>query len=430
MQVISFHADEVSDAVKEACMNLLASLCASSKKGKEVVSGTDDCSSCITFASDCISSHAKLYNDSTSTESEGDLLDVMVEKPSISLPTPIEIGDCNIVLLSITFLSSIVRAKLSRMEVIKNNELKEALQIMLENSPSYAMKFAITSFFAALARYAKDFTNEESYYSVQNMSSMLLSSFNPKKSKQGARFSSSESSTPLFGDFSAMHHYNDNLVLATSCTAFEHMLPYMPHDLVQDVLEDLLQKFSDMIKYEMKTTKKIAVKTRNSGLLVCNISSILLQCTTRIEYQTIIKNESVLSDLLRLILLNPGEKLVEGKKDSLDDIHARETEKTNWYCCVAHCMQCLAVLSVEPLDIGETKTWDDIMARVESEIQVVRKGRRTTTSLRMAVDTAPKNKVTQLSMTVALNNYLNGNFDPASIVAARKIIDNLDLNSK
>ena len=423
----ALYVDNVSDDVKEACMDLLASLCKSSKKGKEAISNADECSSCIAFASDHTVTHANIYKDDTSSESVGDLLDTMMVKAPDSSTQPIKNDDWNIVLSSITFLSSIVHMKASRIEIIQDNDLKEALCTILENSPYPIMKFAIVSFFAALARYAKDFANEESSYSVQNLSSTLLLVFNPKQVKQGARLSVSERSTPLFGDFSAMHHYNDNLVLATAAAAFENILCHMSQELGHEVLLDLLQKFSDIIKYETKTTKKIAVKTRNSGLLVCNISSILFHCATRNEYQDMIKEESLLFDLLRIILLNPGEKLVEGKKDSSDDIKAREDEKTNWNCSVMYCLQCLAVLSIEPLEMGDgVKTWDDIMSHVETEIQISRKGRRST-SLRMVDSVQAKNKTLQVTIIGSLKEFMNNSSNPGSSVAARKIIDNLDI---
>merc|ERR1712045_209373 len=144
-------------------------------------------------------------------------------------------------------------------------------------------------------------------------------------------------------------------------------LCHMPENLVQNILLEVLQKFSDMIKYEMRMTKKIAVKTKNSGLLVCNISSILIHCAHRLECQDAIRKESVLTDLIRLILLKPGQKIGEGKKDDSNSAQAQtmDLEKTNWQCAVTHCLQCLALLSIVPLELDNGKTWDDIMSYVE-----------------------------------------------------------------
>ncbi len=425
MQVIAHHAEEMSGSVKEACMDLLATVCSSSKKGKEVVSSTAECSQCITFASDCITDHAKKYVDNSSTESECDLLDTMTQKAPNSTPKSIEMDDYNITLLSISFLSSLTHIKETRMEMIKDGKLKDSLSLMLEVSPSHVMKFAIASFLAALGRYVKDFSFEESQYSIEGLSMMLLSTFNPK---QGARFSVSETSTPLFGDFSEMHHYNDNLVLATVCKGFEHMLCHMPQKLVHDILSEVLGKFSDMIKYEMRITKKIAMKTKNSGLLVSNISSILIHCAHRLECQNEIMTESVLCDLLRLILLNPGEKIGEGRKEDSNNAQAQamDVEKTNWECSVTHCLQCLALLSVGPLELDNGKTWDDIMSNVESEIQVTRRGKRAN-SLRMVGAAGQKSNTVEISVVGSLNAYVNNQFDRTGSVAAKKVLENLDL---
>merc|ERR1712038_142930 len=168
----------------------------------------------------------------------------------------------------------------------------------------------------------------------------------------------------------------------------------MPKELLSDVLSMLIAKFSDIVKYEMRTTKKIAVKTRNNGLLVSNLSSLLLLCATRLEHQCALKNKAFLSDLLRIALLNPGEKMVEGKKDSEETIKALKIDKSNWNCCLMQCLQCLAVLSVSPLDIEGVESWDEIMVTVEAEVQVFIKGRKTN---RIMNSTTPKNQSNQLN---------------------------------
>merc|ERR1712154_209156 len=101
-------------------------------------------------------------------------------------------------------------------------QLLDAFNVVLESSPSQIIKFGVASFFSTLARYVSDLSQEGSHYSIQSLSSTLLATFDPKHSQQ-VRYSQSEMMPPLFGDFSKMHHFNDNLVLATACAAFEHM---------------------------------------------------------------------------------------------------------------------------------------------------------------------------------------------------------------
>lgn len=58
---------------------------------------------------------------------------------------------------------------------------------------------------------------------------------------------------------------------------YAHMLSCIPEDLVHELLSTLAQKLFDSILDEMKASKNITLKTRNSGLLVCNITSIRSQ---------------------------------------------------------------------------------------------------------------------------------------------------------
>ena len=423
MQVITYHADGKSDAVNEACMKFLATICTSSKRAREAISHANECSACLSFASKCIASHASVFEDTSSSETVGDLLDTMVEKPSSS--APLEIGNVNIILSSITFLSCMTRIITTRTLIIQDAQVKDAFNVILKSSPSQIIKFGVVSFFATLAQYVSDFSQEESQYSVQSLSSILLTTFD-RNIPQQVRHSQSETVPPLFGDFSKMHHFNDNLVLATACTAFEHMFCRMPKELLNDVLSTIVRKFSDMVKYEMKTTKKIAMKARNSGLLVSNLSSLLFLCATRLEHQDDLKNKSFLSDLLRVILLNPGEKLVEGKKDNEDTINAMKIDKTNWNCCLMHCLRCLALLSIEVFDIDGVESWDEIMSSVESEVQVYTQGRRAN---RVVGSNTSKNQVTRLSTVAKLSKYWKDGLDSGISVAAKKVIDNLDLLS-
>lgn len=158
--------------------------------------------------------------------------------------------------------------------------------------------------------------------------------------------------------------------------------------------------------------------------MACNLSHLLHLSSIRPEQKDKLRCESFLTDLLRLILLNPAEKLVEGKKDSEDDIKAQQVEKSNWSCCLMHCLQCLAVMSVEPLDEESTLSWEKIMASAESEVQTSLKVNR---SSRMLLTNTPMDQAAQLSTVSVLNKYWKDGFNSGTSIAAKKIIDNLDL---
>ena len=254
--------------------------CRQPKQGKQAISGSDEAITTIEFASECIIGHSKQFIISVS-ENDCDLLDTLVEKPQLTpQQDATNASEDDLALASLTFLSSISRVKESRLRIIQNEKLKEALSAIFEKSPSPMIKFAIASLLSSLSRYSKDFISEnDSCYSVDNMISMIALAFSSKQSKQSVR--SSEQQSTLFGNFSKSHQYNDNLIHATACEAFEHMLSNTSENLVRELISTLAQKLSDIVAYEMKTSKKIALKTRNSGLLVSNITSILSHCAKR-----------------------------------------------------------------------------------------------------------------------------------------------------
>ena len=415
MQVIAYHSDDVSVPVKEACMDFLATICTKSKTAKTEISVANETSACIEIACGCILSHSKRITDIPQLASTGDLLDSIVDTPKDT--DAIEIDDINLVLSCLSFLSSITRVKSTRKLIIQDLNLKESLSTILENTPSYAVKYAVNYFCATLARYISDFDQEGSRYSIPILSSMLLKCF----TTQRARHKPTESTSLLYGNFSKIHNYNDNLVLATACSAFEHMLPYMSTELVDEVLITLSSKFSEMVKYEMRTAKRVAMKTRNSGLLASNLVLFLFLCSVRSEYKTSLRKQQIISDLMCLILLNPGDNLSEGKKDNEDDIRVLRIEKTNWNCGVMYCLQCLATLSIE---LDDVHSWDEIISSVELEVQQTVKFRRSNRTIGTSTskETMPSN-----SLLETLNKFIGDSVDSGSSIAAKKIIENLDL---
>jgi hypothetical protein len=424
MQVISYHSEENSHSTKEVCMDFLASISMRSKSAKEAISSADESSACIEFASSCILNHVKMFSN-TSSDGVGDLLGTAVETEAVGAQAKID--DTQIVLSSLTLLSALAQIKSSRTKIISDLKLHEALGLILESSSSQPIKHIVSLLLATLGRYVKDFEEEGSQYSVSSLSSILLLGF---KAKHTGYHPQTESTTPLFGNFSKVHHYNENLVLATICTAYENMFSNMTTDQVKEVLPEIIVKFADVVTNEMKMTKKIAMKTRNGGLLARTLSTFMYLCSLRPEYQNDLKVDIVLTDLFRLVLLNPGEKLVEGKKDNDDEIKALKVDKVNWNCCVMQCLQCLAILSTEPLETTDesrrSKSWDEIITSVESEVQFSLKNKRST---RLLSSTSSKtNQVAQVKAVAVLNKFWSEGFDSGSSVAAKKVLDNLDLH--
>ena len=424
MQVIASQ-DEASDDVKVDCMQLLGALCCS-RQGKQAISGSSESIQTIEFASDCIVYHSKSFTDTLLT-GECDLLDNLVDKSESDVNSTYSVNDNNLALASITFLSSIAREKDSRLRILQDGKLKEAFSKIFEKSSSPMIRFAIASLLASLARYAKDFSSEESCYSIETMFSMIALVFSPNQAKQNMRVSASEKQISLFGNFSKTHQYNDNLVQATAYQAFEHMLSDTPENLTRELISNLAQKLSEVVSYEMKTSKKIAMKTRNSGLFACNITSIFSVCASRIEFKADLTSDGILIDLLRIILLNPAESVVEGKKDGEDEKNAQSEERRYWNCCVTNCLQCISSLSIDPeIRDNNESSWDEIMALVESEVQFYIKGKR-----KIRLTAAAANDIDQqsdqITIVSALTKFVNGGLNASSAVAAGKIMDNLDM---
>ena len=424
MQVITSQDDAIGD-VKADCMQLLGALCGS-RQGKQAISGSSESIETIEFASDCIVNHCKGFSDTPLT-SECDLLDNLIEKSESDVNTSDSMHDNDLALASITFLSSIARERDSRSRILQDRTLKEALSNIFEKSPSPMIRFAISSFLTSLARYTKDISSEGSCYSIETMFSMIALVFSPNQAKQNMRVPASEKQKSLFGDFSKTHQYNDNLVQATAYQAFEHMLSDTPENLTRELISSLAQKLSEVVAYEMKTSKKIALKTRNSGLVACNITSIYSLCALRNEFKADLTSDGILNDLLRIILLNPADSIVEGKKDGEDEKRAQAEERKYWNCCVTNCLQCISSLSIDP-EIRESNesSWDEIMSTVESEVQFYNKGKRKIRLTAAAANNIDQ-QTEQVTIVSALTKFINGGPNASSAVAAGKIMDNLDM---
>ena len=86
-----------------------------------------------------------------------------------------------------------------------------------------------------------------------------------------------------------------------------------------------------------------------------------------------------------------------------------------------YCLQCLATLSIE---LDDVHSWDEIISSVELEVQQTVKFRRSNRTIGTSTskETMPSN-----SLLETLNKFIGDSVDSGSSIAAKKIIENLDL---
>merc|ERR1711957_968124 len=111
----------------------------------------------------------------------------------------------------------------------------------------------------------------------------------------------------------------------------------MGAELRSEITLTLQQLFTSLIDYAASPGKKLERKMRNSGVLICSITSIFIRLLGSAENHMLLFNTQLLGSFIKFVLVNPPKALP-------NDIVAEN--KAYWECALNQCLQCLAALTI------------------------------------------------------------------------------------
>jgi len=418
MQVIATAKSSSSRDVKLACLNLLVTLCTETKIGRDAVSDAELCESCIDFSSQVLCSSTSNSRDDRSDnescdedqtdESEVKKIGKKLNKLCISVPEE----KLPITLASLSFLTALLCVPKCRDKLFHDEMLRECLNSLVLNSGHYIVQHAVIKFLSMAARYIKKDCVEESY-SVDFMSLIFLSVI---ESAQSGKKKSFEPNFPVSSNVN-VSECNQNLVHASTCSAIECILCYMSLERRSKISTTLQQLFTSLIDYAASPGKKLERKMRNSGVLICSITSIFIRLLGSAENHMLLFNTQLLGSFIKFILVNPPKALP-------NDIVAEN--KAYWECALNQCLQCLAALTIEAgVDDSNNISWIEVISGAESAMTQNNKltGRFQKLSLEMARKRPTSQAVTFSSCLKAFTEDLS---DPCRSIASKQILERLE----
>ena len=232
-----------------------------SRSGRDAISQSENSVSCIEFASDLIKDLAddlKEVEDANEKErKESDFSQVSIELEAIS------------------FVSNLVSNANIREVLLSDDKLLSAIEDLAKESVSYQVQHASLLFLANAAKWVITSTEASNGF-VDTLVTSLLSVLDSSQIRQESRQSNKSSGLSSFGDFSKSHEFNENLILASTCQVLAILFPKLSHECMVKVMDTISRTWNDTLNFHIFSTKKTASKTRNGGLLMYNISSILL----------------------------------------------------------------------------------------------------------------------------------------------------------
>jgi hypothetical protein len=395
MQFIASHEDNsFGRDVGSACLNLLIAL-SETRKGKEVICGSDLCDTCIEYASTSVKNFTDIIDAKSSDETM--FTSPPGEERSISEDISLEIS-------CMSFLKSLLSSKRCREIISKDEMLKLNIDLLIVESNSSELQYEVVNFLTSLCRYTSGMEHSI-IYSVESLLATLMSILKPDRQTKRIM---SETNGPIFGDLTESHRCNRNLVLSAVCLSLESMVSNMTHSNEADVLNALILQCSSVVDFHLAPAKKIAKKTMNSGILMNNITSVFLQLGSSLENQKIMKTTNVLSILSTLLLLDPF--------DSADPL--MEEDDINWRCAQTHCLQYLATLAIEPISLEDKNAlWEESISNAEKRIMESRKSRR--------VRKKGTSEAT-ISFLHTVQLFTTDENDATRMIAAKKLLSRLD----
>lgn len=377
-----------------------------SRAGRDAISQSENSVSCIEFASDLIK----------------DLVDDLkdVEDANEKETKESDFSQVSIELEAISFVSNLVSNANIREVLLSDDKLLSAIEDLAKESDSYQVQHASLLFLANAAKWVITSTDVNNCF-VDTLVTSLLSILDSSQIRQESRQSNKSSGLSSFGDFSKSHEFNENLILASTCQVLAILFPKLSHECIVKVMETISRTWNDTLNFHIFSTKKTASKTRNGGLLMYNISSILLLSVGSERVQEVMNEAGNIEDILRFIILDPEK--IEKKSKQVDSVDSSSTDLIFWKSARTQALQCLAILTNNlTYKSKDGMSWEELIRNIEENSTSKQANKIRTFAL------SQQSKVSSVRrLGHALDEFIQNSSDQLGIIAARRIQDNLFL---
>jgi len=407
LQVISRSSDITDQEPIKACLSLLIMIATNSTDGRDSISNSDECVFCMEHASSAI----KRIATQSKTNSNSCLEEIVEHKSSSSPEIEYDV---------LLFLTSLIPNKKCREIIFSDEEFLPSIEKLATEGPTYELQHAALLYLDSCARFIQ-YDAADNHHDSDIICSSLLNIIDSSQIRRKTREIAASGNIGTFGSFSKTHQFNENLVLASTCQVLEALIPNLPLDLLSKVLQSLSAVWNETLPFHCSLSRRATSRTRNSGNLMFNISSIFLLLVGRNEAQNLFKDSNVIEDLLYLIIMDVNWQENKNARNETDDSVVKDIKY--WRGAVSQSLQCVAVLTMNPMFVtSDGKGWLDMIANVEQNESPPKPAGK----IRVFTSTVPASEQRQ-SLTKTLENVANNSSDPICSITAKKIMNNLFL---
>lgn len=407
LQVISRSSKIDDQKPLKACLSLLIMIATNSTDGRDAISNSDECVSCVEYASSTI----KRITVQNQTDPNSSSEEVIEDKKSSASEVEYDV---------LSFLTSLIPNKKCREIIFSDEKFLLSIENLATEAPTYELQHAALLYLDCCARFIQ-YDTADTHHNADMICLSLLNIIDSSHVRRKSRELVGSSNVGSFGSFSKTHQFNENLVLASTCQVLEALIPNLSVELLSKGLHSLSVVWNETLSFHWSLSRRINSRTRNSGNLMFNISSIYLLLVGRSDTQNLFKAPSVIEDMLSLIILDFNSQENENTRSETGDSVLKDVKQ--WKGAVAQSLQCLAVLTMNPMFItNDGKGWQEIISKVEqSELPPKPAGK-----IMMSTSTVPTSKPRQ-SVRRTLENISRNSADPLCSITAKKIMKNLFL---
>ena len=221
-------------------------------------------------------------------------------------------------------------------------DLLESSSKLVSRSEPIELQYAAIRFLSALAPYATSSSTE--LFPVAKLASVFSSriSLEGSKSKKIKRsgFVTTTKAPSRKQISSDQFDVNENYIAALAVTGLKCLLHSLPNDEQIEIVKLLsaqLIRLIDAVSFSAKNKyRSDRGPHEQSGMLAYNTMELLLSLTQSTSCRDVLLDVSLLSAILRLIILSD---LIEGRKDDVDD------DELYWDASITECLQYISSVS-------------------------------------------------------------------------------------
>lgn len=420
------------------------------------MAGAEECVACVEFASRAVASAAirdhgdDLHGaggqggdgeEDTSAKASSEGADDGMDIGPPTTPPPKDGADEELELAAFSFLTELVRTSTFCKSFLKDSTLLRFVSVLSQKSESAGMRRAAVDFLVKLAPFV-DCSNDGGgngnggaplsscrlgaiFCSLLGADEAAIAANDEVSAATGfmSRRKAATTTSKLSRD-----RADDLLVPALAASGLGCVFHEIPEAQRIKALGALSSQFTRAVDTSWtgsKSSVRAPVPQTNGGLLCCNVTAVFLEVLGDRPCREAILQPRLVSAMLRLVMIKIGNGILNAKDQKQPS--ADEEDDLLWDASVAHCLQCLSILS-RPNSSGSLlgSSWEELISSAEAVTwDSLTKKRGARQVARVFKEAGLEDAKKPMTFRSVLGRVAADRANPAVSVASKRILDQI-----